>query len=107
MTARKYLLEILTIVAILAFCGIFLYTGSTMTGAEFAGSDNAGSSLIAELSGKPVESFVPLIPQWEPPSGEIESCLFALQAAVGGIFVGGVFGYWLGRKKSLTENEVH
>jgi cobalt/nickel transport protein len=103
----KYLLEILAVVAVLAFCGIFLYTSSTMTSAEFAGSDNVGSNLIAELSGKPVESFVPLIPQWQPPSGEIEACLFALQAAVGGIFVGGVFGYWLGQKKSLTETKVH
>jgi cobalt/nickel transport protein len=75
---QKYLLEILTIVAILAFCGIFLYTSSTNEGAEFAGSDNVGSGLIAELSGKPVDSFEPLIPQWEPPSGEIEACLFAL-----------------------------
>lgn len=107
MMAQKYLLEILTIIAILAFCGIFLHTSSTLEGAEFAGSDNVGSGLIAELSGKPVESFAPLIPQWEPPSGEIEACLFALQAAVGGIFVGGVFGYWLGQKKSLTETKVH
>lgn len=105
--AKKYLLEILGLVAILAFCGLFLYTSSTMTGAEFAGSDNVGSNLIAELSGKPVDSFAPLIPQWEPPSGEIEACLFAFQAALGGIFVGGVFGYWLGQKKSLTETKVH
>jgi cobalt/nickel transport protein len=104
---QKYLLEILAVVSILAFCGVFLYTSSTMKGAEFAGSDNVGSNLIAELSGKPVDSFAPLIPQWEPPSGEIEACLFALQAALGGIFVGGVFGYWLGQKKSLTETKVH
>ena len=97
--AQKYLLEILSIVAILVFCGLFLYTSSTMTGAEFAGSDNVGSGLIAELSGKPLDSFTPLIPQYEPPSGEIESCLFALQAAVGGILVGGVFGYWIGQNK--------
>ena len=45
------------------------------------------------------ENFKPLIPQWEPPSAEIESCLFAFQAAVGGILVGGVFGYWIGQKK--------
>ena len=101
----KYLLEILAVVAILVFCGLFLFTSSIMTGAEFAGSDNVGSSLIAELSGKPVDSFTPLIPQYEPPSGEIESCLFALQAALGGIFVGGVFGYWLGQKKSLTDSK--
>jgi cobalt/nickel transport protein len=96
----KYTLEILTVIAIVAFCAVFLYTSSTMSGAEFAGSDNVGSGLIAKLSGTPVENFQPLIPQWVPPSGEIEACLFALQAAVGGIFVGGVFGYWIGLKKN-------
>jgi len=95
----KYTLEAITIIAIVAFSGLFLYTSSTMAGAEFAGSDTAGSRLIVELAGKPLENFQPLIPQWEPPSGEIESCLFALQAAVGGILVGGVFGFWIGSKK--------
>jgi cobalt/nickel transport protein len=95
----RYTLEILTVIAIVAFCGVFLYTSSTMRGAEFAGSDTVGSGLIANLSGTPVENFQPLIPQWEPPSVEIESCLFALQAAVGGILVGGVFGFWIGQKK--------
>ena len=70
-----------------------------MSGAEFAGSDNVGSGLIAELSGTPLENFQPIIPQWEPPSTEIESCLFALQAAFGGILVGGIFGFWIGQKK--------
>jgi cobalt/nickel transport protein len=95
----RYTLEVLTIAAIVAFCAVFLYTSSTMSGAEFAGSDTAGSGLIAKLSGNPVENFPPLIPQWEPPSQEIEACLFAIQAAVGGILVGGVFGFWIGQKK--------
>ena len=97
--AYKYTLELLAGIAIVAFCALFLYTSATMSGAEFAGSDNVGSGLIAELSGKPVENFQPLIAQWEPPSGEIESCLFALQAAVGGILVGGVFGFWAGQSR--------
>jgi cobalt/nickel transport protein len=97
--AFRYTLEILAVIAIIAFCAVFLYTSATMSGAEFAGSDNAGSELVAELSGTPPENFQPLIPQWEPPSGEIEACLFALQAAVGGILVGGVFGFWIGQKK--------
>ena len=105
--AKGYLLEILAVVAIAAFIGIFLFTSSTLQGAEFAGSDNVGSGLIAEISGKDVESFTPLIPQWEPPSGEIESCLFALQAALGGIFVGGFFGYWLGQRKGLSDAKVN
>jgi cobalt/nickel transport protein len=95
----KYTLEAITVIAVVAFSVVFFYMSSSMSGAEFAGSDNAGSRLIAELAGKPLENFQPLIPQWEPPSGEIESCLFALQAAVGGILVGGVFGYWIGSKK--------
>jgi cobalt/nickel transport protein len=97
--AFRYTLELLAGITILAFCALFLYTSSTMSGAEFAGSDNVGSGLIAELSGIPLDNFQPLIPQWEPPSGEIESALFALQAAVGGILVGGVFGFWIGQKK--------
>jgi cobalt/nickel transport protein len=95
----KYTLEVLTLIAILAFCAVFLYTSATMSRAEFAGSDNVGTGLIATLSGTPVENFMPLIPQWEPPSGEIEACLFALQAAFGGILVGGVFGFWMGQNK--------
>ena len=95
----KYTLEALTVIAIVAFSVMFLYTSSTMSDAEFAGSDNVGSGLIAELSGTPLDNFQPLIPQWEPPSGEIEACLFALQAAVGGIMVGGVFGFWIGSQK--------
>jgi len=67
--AYKYTLEILAAIAIVAFCALFLYTSATMSGAEFAGSDNVGSGLIAHLSGIPVENFQPLIPQWAPEWG--------------------------------------
>ena len=97
--AFRYTLEILAIIAVGAFCIIFLYTSASMNGAEFAGSDEEASALIANLSDTPLENFQPIIPQWEPPGSEIESCLFALQAAIGGILVGGVFGYWIGQKK--------
>lgn len=101
---RRYRLEILAVVAVLAFCVLFLYASSIMDNAEFAGSDTLGSAQIAEMTGKAEEEFQPLIWQWAPPSGEIESGLFALQAAVGGIIVGWVFGYWKGQKKSGTRN---
>ena len=97
--AFRYKLELLAILAVLGFCALFLYTSSIMNEAEFAGSDTVGSSLIAELTGKAQEEFQPVIGQWVPPSGEIESALFALQAAIGGIMVGWVFGYWKGQKK--------
>ncbi|HOB59026.1 MAG TPA: cobalt transport protein CbiN [Methanoregulaceae archaeon] len=97
----KYRLEILTILAILGFCALFLYTSSIMTEAEFAGADTQGSALVAEITGKSDEEFHPLIWQWSPPSGEIEAGIFALQAAIGGIMVGWVFGYWKGQKKTV------
>lgn len=97
--AFRYRLEILAITAVLVFSALFLSTSSIMTDAEFAGSDTLGATQIAEMTGKTEEEFPPLVWQWAPPSGEIESGLFALQAAIGGIMVGWVFGYWKGQKK--------
>lgn len=102
---RKYALELLTIVAVLAFIGIFLVVSAGGTH-EFSGSDDVGSQKIAELTGVSMDSIRPLIPQYEPPSGEIESTLFALQASFGGLILGLVFGYWLGQKKGLSEQKI-
>ena len=55
--AYKYTLEILAGIAIMAFCALFLYTSATMSGAEFAGSDNVGSALVAQLSGNASGKF--------------------------------------------------
>ncbi|HVP94873.1 MAG TPA: cobalt transport protein CbiN [Methanoregulaceae archaeon] len=97
---RDRKLELITAVAVLAFVIVFLVVSSGGTHA-FSGSDDVGSEKVAELTGHPVDSFKPLIPQYEPPSGEIEATLFALQAAFGGILLGFVFGYWLGQKKQM------
>ena len=98
MMLRKYRFEILAVIAVLAFCILFLYVSSGKGNAEFAGTDTVASSLISRMTGVPEEKFVPVIWQWVPPSGEIESALFALQAAIGGIVVGWFFGYWKGLK---------
>ena len=42
---------------------------------------------------------------WEPPSGEIESLLFALQAAIGAIIIGYVLGYYNGQAKERKRIE--
>jgi cobalt/nickel transport protein len=101
--AYRYMLEIITAIAITIFCLIFFYSSLTMKNADFSGTDTSAAAKMLELSGKPEEPVVPLIPQWVPPSPEIESTLFALQAAIGGIIVGGVFGYWIGQKKAKPE----
>lgn len=104
---RNYRLEILAGVAVIAFIGLFQLTALLMPGAEFAGSDSVASGRIAEISGIPEDDFQPLIPQWAPPSGEIESGLFALQAAIGGIVLGYVFGSWRAqrRQRAFPESE--
>ena len=104
---RNYRLEILAGVAVLAFVVVFLATTMMMPAAEFAGSDSVASGQISEISGIPEDDFQPLIPQWTPPSGEIESCLFALQAAIGGIVLGYVFGSWRAqrRQRAFPESE--
>jgi cobalt/nickel transport protein len=98
---KNWTLELITFIAIIAFIAIFLLVSAGGTH-EFSGSDNVGSTKIAELSGVSEDSFTPLIPQWQPPSGEIEACLFALQASFGGIILGLVFGYWLGQRKAAA-----
>lgn len=99
--AYKYALEILAVIAIAAFCVVFLYASSSMKGEEFAGTDTIAASKISEASGIPGEEIHPLVPQWVPPDREIETTLFALQAAIGGMFIGGVFGFWMGQKKKV------
>jgi cobalt/nickel transport protein len=96
---RNHWLEILAVVTVLAYVGVFLATTVMNPTAEFAGSDTRGSQQISQITGIPEGDFRPLIPQWVPPSGEIESALFALQAAVGGIVLGYVFGSWRAQRR--------
>lgn len=58
---------------------------------DFAGSDDQARRAIAATGYQPW--FAPL---WQPPSSEVESLLFALQAAAGA----GVLGYVLGRMQA-------
>lgn len=62
--------------------------------AEFSGSDGQAQGVIDEAGYKPW--FEPL---WEPPSGEIESLLFSLQAALGA----GLLGYYVGLRRGRSE----
>jgi cobalt/nickel transport protein len=65
-------------------------------GAEFTGSDDQAEAMITQI--KP--DYQPwAAPIWEPPSGEIESLLFALQAAIGA----GLLGYYFGRRRAQSE----
>lgn len=58
--------------------------------AEFAGADGMAEEAVMAIDPEYVPWFEPLI---ELPSGEVESLLFSLQAAIGA----GVVGFILGR----------
>ena len=65
-------------------------------GAEFGGADGEAESLVFELQPDYEPIFSPLL---EPASGEIESLLFALQAAIGSAVVFYCIGYMVGKNK--------
>jgi cobalt/nickel transport protein len=64
--------------------------------AKFGGSDDQASAMIAHIQPGYHRWAEPL---WAPPSSEIESLIFALQAALGA----GLLGYYFGRKRGMSE----
>ncbi|WJI08897.1 energy-coupling factor ABC transporter substrate-binding protein [Methanobacterium sp. CWC-01] len=83
---------LLALVAILVIIPFALYSGLGEDEGYFGGADGAAGEAIEETGYEPwFSSF------WEPPSGEIESLLFALQAAIGAVIIGYVFGYYKGQ----------
>ncbi|MFE3583044.1 energy-coupling factor ABC transporter substrate-binding protein [Streptomyces vinaceus] len=86
---------LLLLVAALAVLPIALGMGE---GKEepFAGADAQAESAITELKPDYEPWFSPL---YEPPSGEVESALFALQAALGA----GVLAYYFGVRKGRRQ----
>jgi cobalt/nickel transport protein len=66
-------------------------------GGDFKGSDDLGSEAITQSPG--FHRWI--YPIWEPPSAEVESLLFALQAAIGA----GVIGYVIGRRHGARRRD--
>ncbi|WP_030607025.1 energy-coupling factor ABC transporter substrate-binding protein [Streptomyces sclerotialus] len=64
----------------------------------FTGADAEAETAITEIEPDYEPWFSPL---YEPPSGEIESALFALQAALGA----GVLAYYFGLRKGRRQGE--
>lgn len=69
---------------------------------QFGGADDAGSAAIAASR----QGFRPwFTPIWKPPSAEIESLLFAVQAGIGAGIIGYVLGRIHGAAKEREEGE--
>ncbi|GAA1886841.1 energy-coupling factor ABC transporter substrate-binding protein [Streptomyces durmitorensis] len=86
---------LLLIVAALAVLPLALGLGDDEK-EPFAGADAQAETAITEINPDYEPWFSPL---YEPPSGEVESALFALQAALGA----GVLAYYFGLRKGRRQ----
>lgn len=68
--------------------------------AEFNGADGAAETMIGEVSPDYEPWFSGF---WQPPSGEIESALFVLQAVLGSAFIFYFFGYLSGKRTRVHD----
>lgn len=87
---------LILIICLIVFLPLFFFPES-----EFQGTDSQAEEAIVEGSPDYKPWFQPI---FEPSSGEVESLLFALQAALGAGFIGYVIGIYKGRKGN--ENKV-
>ncbi len=96
--SNKRLVCILILACILMVVVPFLI----LRGAEFGGSDDAGSQMVNEVTGKEYEPwFTPVLENvigGEIP-GEIESLIFCIQTGIGVGILAYCFGYLVARKK--------
>lgn len=93
----KTVIILLVIAALIAIVPLF-----ALKGAEFGGSDDAGSEMISEIQGKEYKPwFTPVLETalgGELP-GEVESLIFCLQTGIGVGIVAFVLGRFVERKK--------
>ena len=98
---KKTVVSLLIIATLIAIIPLF-----TLKGAEFGGSDDAGSEVVTEIIGTEYKPwFTPVMETWiggELP-GEIESLLFCVQTAIGV----GVIAFFMGRfvERNKIENQ--
>lgn len=97
---KKILAVLLAVAALLVFVPLF-----ALKGAEFGGSDDAGSVMIEEINGNYEPWFTPVLETWihgELP-GEIESLLFCLQTGIGVGILAFCMGRMVERKKWMDK----
>ncbi len=94
---KKLVIALIIIAILISIVPLF-----AMKGAEFGGSDDAGSEMVAEITGTDYEPwFDPIIEQYlggELP-GEIESLIFCVQTGIGV----GVLAFFIGRYYERTK----
>lgn len=86
---------ILIFIAIFLMISPFFYSFENEREEKFSGTDTLAQKYIEILAKDYKRWFQPI---FEPPSGEIESLLFTLQAAIGAGVMGYVMGYLKGKR---------
>ncbi len=91
--SRSTVVNILLVVAVVALFAVPVL----FVPGEYSGSDGQAGEAIEATGYQPWFS-----PVWEPPSGEIESGIFAMQAAAGA----GVLGYCIGVARTRSREKA-
>lgn len=101
----KNFLLIAAVAALTIFPLISLDASSPSSGGQqserFTGTDGQATALIKEIAPDYRPWFSSI---FEPPGGEIEGLLFALQAALGAGIIGYYLGYCRGQAKTADES---
>lgn len=92
MNSKYYIVLIVAVVILFAVPLIIL------PNAEFGGADSSAEDAISDQGYEPWFTSI-----WEPPSGEIETLLFSLQAAIGALIIGYFIGYERGKRAKLKQ----
>jgi cobalt/nickel transport protein len=96
-------LELITLAVIILFIAAFAYVSSSGNH-EWRGADGQAEGVIFNLTGG---TYVPWFQSiYQPASGEIESLLFALQAAIGSLIIGYFLGYYRALAKMKADKSV-
>lgn len=94
---RKLIIVLISLSVLIAALPLFL-----LKGAEFSGSDDAGSQMISEITGTEYEPwFTPVLESMtgDELPGEVENLLFCVQTGIGVGIISFGFGYLVARKK--------
>lgn len=86
---------LIIIVILILIIPLVIYSGLGEEDGYFTGADSMAEDAIVESGFEPWVTSI-----WEPPSPEIETLLFSLQAAIGAIIIGYFVGYWRSEKKT-------
>ena len=95
---------LLLVVAVVLIAGIPLFA---LKGAEFGGSDDAGSQMVEEIQGEYTPWFTPVFETalgGEIP-GEVESLVFCIQTGIGVGIIAFFMGRLVERKKWQKQDE--